>query len=78
MRDLIVILLVASSIAFFCLIVSIITSDKKLKHRDELKIGIIGSAIFMFISWLVVYIANIHPFIKPEFKKERKPDYYLD
>ncbi|ELA41195.1 uncharacterized protein VICG_01794 [Vittaforma corneae ATCC 50505] len=76
MRDLFVILF-ASSIVIACILaLNIATSDKKTKHRQEYRIGITGALLFMFISWLVVYIANIHPFVNPEFKKEKRPDFY--
>jgi hypothetical protein len=75
MRDLIVIMSAFSLVIIACLLVNSITSSKNLKHREEYKIGIIGSIIFMFISWLIVYIANINPFVEPEFKKAPKPEF---
>lgn len=76
MRDALVILLSFTLLAVSILAVSIGTSRKGLRHRDEYKIGITGGLVFMYISWIVVYIANIHPFVKPEFIKARRPEYY--
>lgn len=68
-------------VSFMCLIlslmaVSVATSRKGLVHSIEYKVGISGAVVFMYISWIIVYIANIHPFVKPEFVKTKKPDYY--
>lgn len=76
MQDLFVILFASSILTAGILVLSIVTSDKKLKHREEYRVGVAGSMVFMFISWLVVYIANIHPFVNPEFKKEKRPEFY--
>lgn len=76
MIDLITIL-TASIILIACILMILkYTSDKTIRYNQEYRIGLIGAVVFMFISWITVYVANIHPFIKPEFKKEKKPDYF--
>ncbi|EED41807.1 hypothetical protein EBI_26930 [Enterocytozoon bieneusi H348] len=32
----------------------------------EISIPIIGAFVFMWATWIIVYIAQIHPFILPE------------
>lgn len=50
-----------------------VSKQKKLAEYDEFRIGLVGCAVFMHLSWLVVYIANINPFIQPEFKAPELP-----
>jgi hypothetical protein len=59
-----------------CILVIVTTRDKDLEHRDEIRVGLLGTFVFLFVSWIVIYLANIHPFVKPEFKKSHKPSYY--
>lgn len=42
---------------------------KALQKYQEFRIVVIGSVIFMYTSWLVIYMANVKPFIEPVFKK---------
>lgn len=65
----------AAAIAFSYLILLIAicviygaSKQEKLAEHDEFRIGLIGCAVFMHLSWLVVYMASINPFIQPEFK----------
>lgn len=44
---------------------------KPLSRHPEVKVVIVGSVFFMYISWLVTYMANIHPFIEPIFIKNK-------
>lgn len=76
MIDLITIFSASIILVVGILVVLKLTSDKTLRHSEEYRIGLIGSMIFMFVSWITIYIANIHPFVKPEFKKEKSPDYF--
>lgn len=47
-----------------------VSKQKRLAEHDEVRIGLIGCAVFMHMSWLVVYMGNINPFIQPEFKAQ--------
>lgn len=58
-------LILAAYISCICRI----SKQKKLANHDEFQIGMIGCGAFMHLSWVIVYIANINPFIKPEFKE---------
>lgn len=48
-----------------------ISKHKKLAEYDEFRVGLVGCAVFMHLSWLIVYTANINPFVQPEFKAPR-------
>lgn len=73
-------LLVVGMATFFLVtavsIFYIATISKKLKHREEIRVAGIGSLSFLYVSWIVIYLANINPFVKPEFKKSAAPEYY--
>ena len=45
--------------------------SKALHKYQEFRVVVIGSAVFMYISWLVIYMANVKPFIEPVFKKHK-------
>ena len=47
----------------------IASSSKALQKYQEFRVVVVGSAVFMYISWLVIYMANVKPFIEPVFKK---------
>jgi len=76
MRDAFTILISFIFLITSFLAVSAATSRKDLRHRDEYRVGITGALAFMYISWIIVYISNIHPFVKPEFIKAKSPEYY--
>lgn len=78
MEEILVIITAFLILTAACTIVYISTKSKDLNHSDEIRIGLIGTFIFLFVSWIVIYIANIHPFVKPEFKKSPPPSYYHD
>ncbi len=62
---------IISSMFIFALllkIISIIFKTKKLSDQQEYKIVIMGSLVFMYTSWLVIYMANVKPFIQPIIK----------
>lgn len=47
-----------------------LSTNKSFVIPDELRLGITGSAIFMHISWVIIFIANMNPFIEPELKND--------
>ncbi|KAL6122407.1 hypothetical protein NUSPORA_00537 [Nucleospora cyclopteri] len=53
-------------------------STKKLSSQREMLIPIIGAIVFMYISWLVTYMAHIHPFIQPELGKDENTMLSID
>lgn len=59
---------IAFSYLLLSIVVCAIYEASKLFRHDEFKIGLIGCAFFMHLSWLVVYMGNMNPFIQPEFK----------
>lgn len=62
------------SIVFFSLFVKavlLISRLKPLRAYEEWSVVAIGAAAFMYISWLVIYMANINPFIEPVFIKNK-------
>lgn len=75
MSELALICIVTSLLAAGISAVYIATKNNKLKHREEIRVGVIGCAFFLYVSWITIYIANMHPFVKPEFKKSAKPSY---
>lgn len=39
----------------------LLTKNKQIKYRDEIRIGIIGSVWFTYISWACIYMAQYRP-----------------
>lgn len=76
MKDLFTVLFGTSLFILLLVTLGLATSNKDLKHREEYKVGLAGAFTFMYVSWLVIFIANTHPFVKPEFTKEKPPAYY--
>lgn len=62
------------SVFFFSLFVKTVLAMSKIKAfapYEEFKIVVIGAATFMYVSWLVIYMANVNPFIEPVFVKNK-------
>lgn len=62
------------SMLIFSIFVRIIFAASKIKALapyEEFRIVVIGASTFMYVSWLVIYMANIHPFIEPVFSKHQ-------
>lgn len=63
--------IIVLSLLFLGIIIKLIlecANTKRLLKYQEFKIVVIGSVISMYISWVVIYMANIKPFIEPVFK----------
>ncbi len=55
---------------FLCALIYTLGNTTKFKGNEEFKVAGIGCMIFMFISWAVIFIAQINPFIEPEFTND--------
>lgn len=67
-RDVLIITL--GTIKLFVLIGVTMLLTKNKDKRAELSIPIVGTFVFMWATWVIVYIAQIHPFILPEIMDE--------
>ncbi|KAI4292532.1 hypothetical protein PAPHI01_1806 [Pancytospora philotis] len=61
------IVILLSLLLFIAIVRSILmlSQTKALCEYEEYAIVAIGWVFFMYISWLVIYMANINPFIDP-------------
>lgn len=71
MSDLNLILTSYFILFIFIILIYKLSYNKSFMIPDEFRVGLTGSAIFMHISWLIIFIANINPFIEPEFKNKK-------
>lgn len=63
-RDVLIVAL--GTIKLFVLIGMTVLLTKNKTKGAEISIPIIGAFVFMWATWIIVYIAQIHPFILPE------------
>lgn len=64
---------ILSSIVLYALLVRLIVVFSNLKSASpyrEYRIVVVGASFFMYISWLVIYMAHVKPFIAPIFRAE--------
>ncbi|OQS54190.1 hypothetical protein EHP00_833 [Ecytonucleospora hepatopenaei] len=67
MRDFIIILIgTIKLVVLIALSIKLATKDNK---TNEMCIPVIGAFVFMWVTWIVTYISQIHPFILPEIVK---------
>ncbi|KAI5168710.1 V-type H+-transporting ATPase subunit e [Pancytospora epiphaga] len=68
------IVIIMSIVGFIALVATVwdVFNTKSLHEYSEYKIVVIGALSFMYISWLVIYMANINPFVEPVFKSHFK------
>lgn len=62
-----------SMLGFLALVKAVwaLSHTKPLRKYEEYRIVVVGAATFMYTSWLVIYMANINPFVEPVFKKHK-------
>lgn len=59
----------ACSLLLATLAVCAIYFISKTKSAGEYSIPLYGALVFMYISWITVYTANLHPFTSPVIPK---------